>query len=158
MIFTFISCSGGVVFGFPGLVLILRREGIYAEVCSCGVFCAGQQEQISILSTTGFAAAIGSRLFAGIFLDKLGPKLTGVCSGIVSTAGLILLASAKDVVVLTDRVTASWIILAVGGSSIMLQAFMLLIFKIIRQINGNRHSTFLLGLELDHWSFLYYRS
>lgn len=28
------SCLlGGVVFGFPGLVLILRREGVYAEVC-----------------------------------------------------------------------------------------------------------------------------
>lgn len=31
------SCLlGGLVFGFPGLVLLLRREGVYAQVCSCG--------------------------------------------------------------------------------------------------------------------------
>ena len=36
------SCLlGGLVFGFPGLVLILRKDGVYADVCSCGVFCAG---------------------------------------------------------------------------------------------------------------------
>lgn len=118
------SCLlGGVVFGFPGLVLILRKEGIYAEVCSCGVFCAGQQEQISIISTIGFGCAIMSRLFAGIFLDKFGPKITGVCSGLTSMAGLILIATAADVTVLTERITPAWIILAVGGSSMHLTSF-----------------------------------
>jgi len=118
------SCLlGGVVFGFPGMVLILRREGIFGEVCSCGVFCAGQQEQLSIISTMGFAAAIGSRLFSGIFLDKFGPKITAVLSGLLSTIGLLLLATAKDVAALTDRITEAWIILAVGGSSMHLTSF-----------------------------------
>jgi len=118
------SCLlGGIVFGFPGLVLILRREGIHAEVCSCGVFCAGQQEKLSIISTMGFAAAIGSRLFSGVFLDKFGPKVTAVLSGIVSTSGLIVLATAKDTSVLTKRIDSAWIILAVGGASMHLTSF-----------------------------------
>mmetsp|Transcript_6881 Transcript_6881/g.15208 ORF Transcript_6881/g.15208 Transcript_6881/m.15208 type:complete len:1147 (+) Transcript_6881:201-3641(+) len=118
------SCLlGGIVFGFPGLVLILRREGVFSEVCSCGVYCSGQQEQMAILSTIGFAAAIGSRLFAGIFLDKFGPKLTAVLSGLVSFAGLLLLATAKDVTALDERITPAWIILAVGGSSMHLTSF-----------------------------------
>lgn len=114
---------GGVVFGFPGLVLILRREGVFAEVCSCGVFCAGQQEKLSIISTIGFASAISSRLFAGIFLDHFGPKLTALCSGIVSSAGLIYLAMAEDVSQITSRITGGWILLAVGGSAMHLTSF-----------------------------------
>ena len=39
----------GVVFGFPGLVLILRRTGVFEEVCSCGSFCAGQQKKSCFL-------------------------------------------------------------------------------------------------------------
>lgn len=71
----------------------------------------------------GFAAAIGSRLFAGVFLDKFGPKLTALCSGIVSTTGLIIIATAADVTQLSSRVAAAWIILAVGGSSMHLTSF-----------------------------------
>ncbi len=114
---------GGIVFGFPGLVLILRREGIFADVCSCGVFCAGQQEKLSMISTMGFGAAIGSRLFAGIFLDRFGPKITSVCSGVLSTVGLLLIATAKDSSELTNRITGSWIVLAVGGSAMHLTSF-----------------------------------
>jgi hypothetical protein len=29
---------GGVTFGYSGMVLILRKEGIYSESCSCGSF------------------------------------------------------------------------------------------------------------------------
>lgn len=118
------SCLlGGIVFGLPGLVMILRREGVHAEMCSCGVYCAGQQEQMAMLSTLGFAAAISSRLFAGLFMDKFGPKITAVVSGLVSVFGLILLATAKDVSLLTERITPAWIILAVGGSSMHLTSF-----------------------------------
>jgi hypothetical protein len=29
---------GGVTFGYSGMVLILRKEGVYSESCSCGSF------------------------------------------------------------------------------------------------------------------------
>lgn len=29
---------GGVTFGYSGMVLILRKEGVYSENCSCGSF------------------------------------------------------------------------------------------------------------------------
>ena len=69
---------------------------MYAEVCSCGYFCAGQQEQMALLSTLNFVTGIGSRLFAGLFLDKFGPKLTSVLAGMLCIVGLLLLATAKD--------------------------------------------------------------
>ena len=118
------SCIlGGVVFGFPALVLILRQEGVYAEVCSCGHFCSGQREQIAMLSTIGFASAIGSRLFFGVFLDKFGPKITSTLAGLSSTTGFLLLATAKDSDGLSRVIQPAWIILALGGAAIHLTSF-----------------------------------
>jgi hypothetical protein len=63
---------GGVTFGFSGMSLILREEGTYAEQCSCGSFCAAEKEKLALVSTVGFAVAIGSRLFIGLLLDTKG--------------------------------------------------------------------------------------
>ena len=118
------SCLlGGVVFGFPGLVLILRQEGVYAENCSCGQFCSGQREQMAMLSTLGFASAIGSRLFAGLVLDKFGPKITSVLAGLLSTVGFLLLATTENTAQLSQFIQPAWIILALGGAAIHLTSF-----------------------------------
>eukprot|EP00984_Skeletonema_dohrnii_P027963 scaffold17726_cov135-Skeletonema_dohrnii-CCMP3373.AAC.4 len=118
------SCLlGGVVFGFPGLVLILRQEGVFAEVCSCGTFCSGQQEQFAMLSTFGFSVGIGSRLFGGLFLDKFGPKITSTLSGLLSTAAFLVLATAENAERLSQVIQAVWIILALGGATIHLTSF-----------------------------------
>ena len=69
---------GGVTFGYSGMVLILRKEGVYADNCACGSFCAKQKEALALVSTVGFASAIGCRLFVGLFMDHYGPKLTSV--------------------------------------------------------------------------------
>lgn len=118
------SCLlGGVVFGYPGLVLILRQEGVYAENCSCGTFCSGQQEQFAMLSTIGFAVGIGSRLFGGIFLDKFGPKITSTLAGLLCFSAFLLLATAQDSEQLSQVVQTAWVVLALGGATIHLTSF-----------------------------------
>ena len=118
------SCLlGGVVFGFPGLVLILRQEGVFAEVCSCGTFCSGQQEQFAMLSTFGFSVGIGSRLFGGLFLDKFGPKITSTLSGLLSAAAFLVLATAENTERLSQVIQPAWIILALGGATMHLTSF-----------------------------------
>jgi len=63
------------------MVLMLRKEGVYAEFCSCGSYCAKQKEQLALISTVGFSTAVGSRLFVGLFMDVQGPKLSAlICS------------------------------------------------------------------------------
>ena len=98
---------GALVFGFIGLVLILRRTGVFVEVNSCRSFCVGQQEKLALLSTVGFAASIGSRLFAGHFLDRFGPKITSVCAGSISSVGLLLIATTGDVLAKMSHIIQS---------------------------------------------------
>lgn len=118
------SCLlGGVVFGFPALVLILRQVGVFAEVCSCGTFCSGQQEQFAMLSSLGFAVGIGSRLFGGLFLDKFGPKVTSTFSGLLSSAAFLVLATARNSERLSQVIKPAWIILALGGAAMHLTSF-----------------------------------
>lgn len=63
---------GGVTFGWIGMSLILRQEGTFADQCACGSYCAAEKEQLALISTVGFAVAIGSRLLIGLFLDAHG--------------------------------------------------------------------------------------
>jgi MFS family permease len=76
-----------------------------------------------MISTLGFACAIGSRLFAGLFLDKFGPKITSVLAGLFSSVGFILLATAEDTERLSQVIQPAWIILALGGAAIHLTSF-----------------------------------
>ena len=82
-----------------------------------------QQEKMALLSTIGFASAIGSRLFAGLFLDRFGPKITSFLSGILSITGLLLMATARDIQQLSDIITPAWVVLATGGSAMHLTSF-----------------------------------
>lgn len=78
---------------------------------------------MALLSTIGFASAIGSRLFAGLFLDRFGPKITSFLSGILSITGLLLMATARDIQQLSDIITPAWVVLATGGSAMHLTSF-----------------------------------
>ncbi len=111
---------GGVTFGFPGMALMLRKEGCYAGSCSCGSFCAAEKEQLALVSTIGFFITIGSRLFLGLLMDAQGPKVTAILSGTISLAGTILLAVGKD---LQQVFIYSWCLLSLGGAGMHIVGF-----------------------------------
>ena len=113
---------GGITFGFSGMLLILRKEGTYAESCACGSFCSKEKEQLAFISTIGFAIAIGSRLFIGLFLDSQGPKCTALMCSFVSFSGVLLLA-VNPMDNLRDIFMPAWVLLSLGGSGLHLSGF-----------------------------------
>jgi len=113
---------GGLTFGFPGMVLILRREGHYAQSCACGSFCSKEKEQLALVSVLGFAVAIGSRIFIGVLLDLRGPKITAVASCTVCLVAFLILACTPDGN-LGDTFLLAWCLLCWGGSGLHVAGF-----------------------------------
>ena len=113
---------GGLTFGYSGMVLMLRNEGVYADNCSCGSYCSSQKEQLALVSSVGFATAIGSRLFIGIFLDVQGPKLTSIICSFISLCGFCVLASSSGDQ-LTSNFLPAWILISLGGSGLHISGF-----------------------------------
>lgn len=74
------------------------------------------------MSTVGFAVAIGSRLFLGIFLDYQGPKATAVLSSIIIFASFILLATTPTEE-LSGNFLIIWVLLSLGGSGVHISGF-----------------------------------
>ena len=101
---------------------------------------AKQKEQLALISTTGFAAAIGSHLFIGLYLDVQVPKSTAIICGIICLVGFSLLASANEEE-LTSIFLPAWILLSLGGSG--MHFYMISFLKYFRRwwkeesISGN---------------------
>lgn len=77
---------------------------------------------MALISTVGFAVAIGSRVFVGLFMDIQGPKTTATICSVVCLLGICLLASAADES-LTTTFLPAWILLSVGGSGLHITGF-----------------------------------
>ncbi len=83
---------------------------------------AGQKEQLALISTVGFAAAMGSRLFVGLFMDRQGPKTTSVLCCFICLVGSLLLAI-SDEDKLSDIFLPAWVLLSFGGSGLHITGF-----------------------------------
>lgn len=105
---------GGFTFGFSGMVLILRKENVFAEMCQCGTFCSGQKEQLALVSSLGFSASIGARIVFGYALDTYGPKITAMLSCALSFVGCIMLAAADDADSIGSLLLPAWLLMCMG--------------------------------------------
>jgi MFS family permease len=83
---------------------------------------AKQKEDFALVSTVGFAAAIGSRLFVGLFMDKQGPKTTAILCSLTCLTAFLLLAIPNEEELDTYFLPA-WILLSIGGSGLHLTGF-----------------------------------
>ena len=81
-----------------------------------------QKEELALVSTMGFAAAIGSRLFIGLFLDFQGPKSTAILCSVTCLAGFIILAVVPSNL-MSSYFMVAWILLSIGGSGLHLTGF-----------------------------------
>ena len=79
--------TSGIIFGWPSLVILLKKEGIYREGCGSSIvtnattavdICADQEVKLNLIFTVGFFGLIGSRLALGILLDRCGKTVTNV--------------------------------------------------------------------------------
>lgn len=86
------------------------------------VLSSKQKEQLALISTVGFASAIGSRLFIGLFMDRQGPKTTSVLCSAICLSGFLILALSEGES-MSKNFLPAWILLSLGGSGLHLTGF-----------------------------------
>lgn len=95
---------GGIIFGWPALILIFRADGVYGEACeafdpenanqqgSTVSACQEQEIQLGVIFVCGFAAQMISHFIMGSVLDKFGPRTANASGLVMIVAGCLLLA------------------------------------------------------------------
>lgn len=100
-------CSG-ILYGWPGLVLILKTDGLYADSCAdttdagsaagaaaldAGVtaaVCEEQQTALNTLFTISQGVLTGAMMANGAMVDRFGPRLVSCYGTALVLAGLLL--------------------------------------------------------------------
>ncbi|KAH8052578.1 major facilitator superfamily-like protein [Aureococcus anophagefferens] len=75
------GCLSGVAFGWAALVVMLKREGAYEELCDRSAddddgACAAQEVALSRVFSIGILCLFASRLPIGVAVDRLGSRAT----------------------------------------------------------------------------------
>lgn len=115
----------GLLFGWPALLAMLRREGYYGELCSARSLeegnCVARTLAYGFAFSVGTAFFFGSSLVAGPALDKFGPRSLNVSAAVLVTLGLVLLAVADSGTF--DSLPAACACIGLGGASMHLTFF-----------------------------------
>ncbi|KAH8045760.1 major facilitator superfamily-like protein [Aureococcus anophagefferens] len=90
------GCLSGVAFGWAALVVMLKREGAYEELCDRSAdddgACAAQEVALSRVFSIGILCLFASRLPIGVAVDRLGSRATTAGTCAVAAAGSLCLA------------------------------------------------------------------
>lgn len=117
----------GIIFGWAPLVLTLRDEGIYAsDACrtSSSHACAMEQgSRLNYMYAMGSTFTVAFALPVGLFLDRFGAAYTIGCAGVLEVVGLVGMALSQDPRDGPDWFTVSYILMAMGGSMLMMGNF-----------------------------------
>ena len=75
------GCLSGVAFGWAALVVMLKREGAYEELCDSSAddddgACAAQEVALSRVFSVGILCLFASRLPIGVAVDRRGSRAT----------------------------------------------------------------------------------
>jgi hypothetical protein len=113
--------STGIVYGWPALLPILEREGMYVELCNGTETCADRNTRFNAVYTSGITANICSYLLFGIILDKVGPLKTAIIGASMSGCGILLLGFATEYKF--EGLIAAYILMGSGGVAVHLSSF-----------------------------------
>lgn len=132
--------ASGIIYGWPGLVLILKADGMYAPLCappaaagdsnhtgsqtSAGG-CAAQTAALTDLFNVAQATVTGAMVVNGSLLDRFGPRRVSSLGSSLCALGALLFAllpppQPEDLV---DMSYVAFCIMAVGGSGVHLSWF-----------------------------------
>lgn len=131
------SHSGGLIFGWNALALMLKAQGVYAEGCpadpattgapspSSSTGCPSQENRLAVLWTVGVFALNAGPVLVGPLLDALGPKLTAVLGTLLNVAALLLLAffGGSGAALPAGVLPAASVLLGLGGMTFHLAQF-----------------------------------
>ena len=130
------SLASGIIYGWPGLVLILKADGMYAPLCeevgsaagasggSAGG-CPAQTQALSDLFNVAQACLTGAMVFNGTLIDRFGPRLAS-CMGSTLVALASILFALLPLPTPGDGVDTAMVclcLMAVGGSGVHLSWF-----------------------------------
>ena len=102
-----LSVSGllsGVAFGWAALVVMMKREGAYAQLCDDDDDdggggdddeCASQEVALSRVFSIGILCLFASRLPLGVAVDRAGCRVVASGSCLLAAAGCLLFAEAR---------------------------------------------------------------
>eukprot|EP01129_Flabellula_baltica_P008012 TRINITY_DN3155_c0_g1_i3.p1 TRINITY_DN3155_c0_g1~~TRINITY_DN3155_c0_g1_i3.p1 ORF type:complete len:411 (+),score=50.15 TRINITY_DN3155_c0_g1_i3:212-1444(+) len=121
----------GIVFGFPSLELILKREGIYFELCNASLVtreegCDAQSIQINLLYTISLVSMFLSSFINGILIDILGKRVVFLYNSFLFAFGLIIFAvsdSVNFVGLIPGLICISWAAVSIYICVLKFQAF-----------------------------------
>jgi MFS family permease len=132
------SIASGIIYGWPGLNLILKADGMYQPLCDkeepeeapnattdANGGCPAQTQALADLFNVVQASLTGAMVFNGTIIDRWGPRLASSIGSTLVALGAILFAvlplpQPGDAV---DMAYVCLIIMAVGGSAIHLSWF-----------------------------------
>lgn len=101
----------GVIYGWTGMLLILRSEGVFQEYSQ-----GEQEEKFDFIMTVASFFTAGSGIIIGVFLDKFGPRITSAVSGALTIGGCFVFG-------LQLELTVGYALFAVGGMGILISSF-----------------------------------
>jgi len=115
----------GVLFGWPALLLILQKEGVYRERCdepadAPDAFCSAQDLRLNLVFTMGVVSTMVFSPVTGAILDRWGPRRTAAGGSVLFALGCLLFAESGWLPF--DSLPLSSICLSVGGPAFYLSS------------------------------------
>ena len=122
--FLSIAWHGGVVYGWPNMRSILRRDGVLlGPTCaanngsSAADLCPEQELDFGVIYTLGAWSNQAARLLIGAILDRFGPRITGVTSALFFACGAAIFAFATSS---AGGLAVGFFLIGGGGAGIQL--------------------------------------
>ena len=111
---TAIALHGGLVYGWPSMRTMLRRESVLlAPGCTANsTLCAAQELSFGVIYTAGAWSNQAARLLIGVALDHIGPRITGIGSALLCGCGSLIFAFSHSS---AAGLTAGFFLIGGGG-------------------------------------------
>ncbi|KAJ1629848.1 hypothetical protein T492DRAFT_840473 [Pavlovales sp. CCMP2436] len=120
--FASVALLSGVVYGWPAMRRILRRNRVLAEGCTFDpatgepFACNAQELRLGLVYTLGSYANNFSRFPIGIALDRVGPRVTVLGSCVTFALGAFVFAFTGNLAALST----GYVLIGTGGAGLQL--------------------------------------
>ncbi|KAI9914504.1 hypothetical protein PsorP6_008256 [Peronosclerospora sorghi] len=113
----------GLIFGWAPLLLLLKEEGQYHELCSdpSESPCVAQENRLNLIFAVASVAMNAGGLPIGMFLDRMGSRVTIAMAALIEVSGLSMLALADSKKF--DVFVEGYVLIALGGCLTMMSSY-----------------------------------
>jgi MFS transporter, LAT3 family, solute carrier family 43, member 3 len=116
----------GVIFGWAPLQVLLEEDGVYLDLCpKDNPLCNERLSRLIFLFTVGSTSSMVFCVAAGFLIDRAGPFVNSVLSGLITASGLFLIGAAPASSTEGnhfDTMAAGIILMGMGGSLVMMNS------------------------------------